>query len=474
MSTLFGQQPNQFGSSFNTNQSQPTQGQSQFQQTIPQQSQSQPQPSQQSQQQPQQQQSSSQQVSQQQQKQYPTWFQNQKKRTIPNHLVPKKKASFQIGTNSNNNKKSSSSALHPSLISDDQYNLLSFGTNNRKTITGSSLLDKNTSVGSLFDVQLSSSNTTIDDLTKIDDSFDGGNDNIDSDLPPKKSMFDLGTESSKNLNVDNSKIDSFMNKDPTKFTNVFNVNKSTQDLEKLKINDVNGTETSKKDIIKELKHYNSAIIVFGYPEHLSLEIIKFFNNFGKILEEFNEAGGNDRHYATTLVNLRNSQNSNNGKIMPIFSGKHWIKLTYDNPNSALQALQENGNVFNGSIIGVVPYHKSIIEKLEKRKIFTNDDIGDGNLDIPLDKINEIINQQSKIVNNNSTKSQDINTGAGTTTTTATSYNVLDIKPADNHFFLKNDSSNDKTQKEKANEDKNKEKLGMLGTLSKYIFGFHDL
>ena len=101
----------------------------------------------------------------------------------------------------------------------------------------------------------------------------------------------------------------------------------------------------------------------------------------------------------------NSNNNNNNtitnKIVPIFSGKHWIKLTFDNPNSALQALQENGNVFNGSIIGVVPYHKSIIEKLENRKIFINDNdstiMGEGNLDIPLDKVNQIINQQSKLV-----------------------------------------------------------------------------
>ena len=146
----------------------------------------------------------------------------------------------------------------------------------------------------------------------------------------------------------------------------------------------------------------------------------------------------------------NSNNNNNNtitnKIVPIFSGKHWIKLTFDNPNSALQALQENGNVFNGSMIGVVPYHKSIIEKLENRKIFINDNdstiMGEGNLDIPLDKVNQIINQQSKLVstpggtlnkNNNNIIGETIPTSSTTTTTTTTTgggslYNRLDIKP----------------------------------------------
>ena len=40
--------------------------------------------------------------------------------------------------------------------------------------------------------------------------------------------------------------------------------------------------TNNNDILQNQKHYNLAIIVFGYPENLSIEIIKFF----KVLVEF--------------------------------------------------------------------------------------------------------------------------------------------------------------------------------------------
>lgn len=460
MSTLFGAKPaqtNTFVSPFGVNQSQQQQQQQQ-----------QPQPSQQQALQPQSQsiqqsQVGTQQLNHQNQQQQPTWFQNQKKRTIPNHLVPKKKPSFHLGANNNNSKNKKSNALHPSLISDDQFNLLSFGTNNRKTITGP-LLDKNTSVGSLFDLQLSN-NTTIGDLTKIDETFNGSTDHIDSDLPPKKSMFDLGTESAKILTSD-AKFDSFIHKDPKAFTNIFN---RSSDLDGSKVEQ--SAEDKDPAKINHLKNYNLAIIVFGYPESLSLEIIKFFESFGKILEDFDNGS---RNMNSTLLNLSTSQNSTNGKIIPIFSGKHWIKLTYDNPNSALQALQENGNVFNGSMIGVVPYHKSIIEKLEKKQIFANDDIGGGDLDIPLDKVYEIINKQSKAVNSQDIGNSTQPNGESATSSNNSYMNKLDIKPADDHFFLKSDQNGDKSKTVKANETKDHEKLGILGTISKYVFGFHDL
>lgn len=40
--------------------------------------------------------------------QQPVWFQNQKRRTIPNHLVPKKKTGFQITTSSGRGKNNES------------------------------------------------------------------------------------------------------------------------------------------------------------------------------------------------------------------------------------------------------------------------------------------------------------------------------------------------------------------------------
>ena len=565
MSTLFGgqqlTQPSLFNSSFNA-------ASSQQQQQNQQQQQQQQSQQQQSQQQPQQQQPQLFNTQQhQQQQQHPIWLQNQKKRTIPNHLVPKKKQSFQLGTTNNNNHNNKLNSKNKNktgknrsnngdlnggdlIISNDdndngQFNLLSFGSNlNRRVTSGSgsgisgSLLDRNTSIASLFD-------NSIGDLSRIDDSFIGGDNTIDdinddgngnnngdgfgNDLPPKNSMYDLsningsgkGTRDKNGINSD-SKFESFINKDPKTFDSVFNkFQEFTPILDPNTVNvNANGfggtsgvdekpNTTNNIDILQNQKHYNLAIIVFGYPENLSIEIIKFFQSFGRILEKFDTTStigssgstNNNNNIKEILINLAaNSNNNNNNtitnKIVPIFSGKHWIKLTFDNPNSALQALQENGNVFNGSIIGVVPYHKSIIEKLENRKIFINDDndIGLGNLDIPLDKINQIINQQSKLVSNGGAATTpdnfiNNNNGSSETVPTATTggslYNRLDIKPiSKDQIFLK-DNINGTTTTNGGDSQKvsnidgnkttdNKEKLGVWGNLSKYIFGFHDL
>lgn len=591
MSTLFGgqqlTQPSLFNTSFNSasiQQQQQQQNQQQQQQQQPQQ------PQQQQAQQIQQQQPqlfNTQQYYQQQQQ--PLWLQNQKKRTIPNHLVPKKKQSFQLGTTNNNNHNNKLNSKNKNktgknrsnngdlnggdlIISNDdndngQFNLLSFGSNlNRRVTSGSgsgisgSLLDRNTSIASLFD-------NSIGDLSRIDDSFIGGDNTIDdinddgngnnngdgfgNDLPPKNSMYDLsningsgkGTRDKNGINSD-SKFESFINKDPKTFDSVFNkFQEFTPILDPNNVNvNANGfggtsgvdekpNTTNNNDILQNQKHYNLAIIVFGYPENLSIEIIKFFQSFGRILEKFDTTStigssgstNNNNNIKEILINLAaNSNNNNNNnnntitnKIVPIFSGKHWIKLTFDNPNSALQALQENGNVFNGSIIGVVPYHKSIIEKLENRKIFINDNdstiMGEGNLDIPLDKVNQIINQQSKLVstpggtlnkNNNNNNSNNniigetIPTSSTTTTTTTTTgggslYNRLDIKPiSKDQIFLKDNLNSSSTTTTNTNggdsqnggnndgnktiNNNNKEKLGVWGNLSKYIFGFHDL
>lgn len=561
MSTLFGgqqlTQPSLFNSSFNA-------ASSQQQQQNQQQQQQQQSQQQQSQQQPQQQQPQLFNTQQhQQQQQHPIWLQNQKKRTIPNHLVPKKKQSFQLGTTNNNNKLNSKNKNKngknrsnngnvnggDSIISNDndegQFNLLSFGSKlNRRVTSGSgsgSLLDRNTSIASLFD-------NSIGDLSRIDDSFIvggdntvddinddgiGGGDGFGNDLPPKNSMYDLSigggrtTRDKNGINSD-SKFESFINKDPKSFDSVFNkfqeftpildpnnintnntngTSNSGNRYDDDKLNPINsilngGNSSTRNDLLQNQKHYNLAIIVFGYPEYLSIEIIKFFQSFGRILEKFDTTSitstNNNNNIKEVLINLANTNNNNNtaNKIVPIFSGKHWIKLTFDNPNSALQALQENGNVFNGSIIGVVPYHKSIIEKLENRKIFINDDndIGLGNLDIPLDKINQIINQQSKLVSNGgaaTTPNNFINNNNGssetvpTATTGGSLYNRLDIKPiSKDQIFLK-DNINGTTTTNGGDSQKvsnidgnkttdNKEKLGVWGNLSKYIFGFHDL
>nr|3P3D_A Chain A, Nucleoporin 53 [Meyerozyma guilliermondii] len=110
-----------------------------------------------------------------------------------------------------------------------------------------------------------------------------------------------------------------------------------------------------------------AILVFGYPETMANQVIAYFQEFGTILEDFEVL----RKPQAMTVGLQDRQ------FVPIFSGNSWTKITYDNPASAVDALLENGAVFNGVLLGVIPYTKDAVERLQKRKLTSSEDIGSG-------------------------------------------------------------------------------------------------
>jgi hypothetical protein len=354
----------------------------------------------------------------------PLWIENQRKRTIPNHLVPKKKPGFHISTatTSNTSLANAQSGSNPSLVSSDQYNILSFGTQRRKTGTG--IIDKS----GIFE-------SSSMDVTKYDDTINDSiyDDNMANtmadDLPPPRSIHDLNDEILNGLNKP-VQMDSFLNKDPKLFANVFN-----------KDTDTTVTKVAVDDVVKPLANNESAILVFGYPETIASQVIQHFKEFGDILENLETTA-----QSNSLLSITKERNH---RIVPIFSGKNWIKLTFDNPESAVDALQENGIVFNGSILGVIPYSKDAIEKLQKRKLTVDEDIGGKtNLNVvhkPEEKSSAQLNTNNSIV----TK--------------------LDIKDG-SKFFLKSEGEL------KAEEEKKKSnvKMSLLGTVSKWLFGFHEL
>lgn len=354
----------------------------------------------------------------------PVWFQNQKRRTIPNHLVPKKKTGFQITSGKNNESLGPNSSTYltatdsnsSALTSKDQFNLVSFGQQRK-------LLDKN---ATLFDNDLTKYDETINETLNEEPHITANGD----DLPPTRSIYDLNDETLATLNKPVQHIDSFINKDPKNFNNVFN--KDGPDNE---VAEAQERRTSINPLNNE-----AAILVFGYPESMSNQIIHHFKEFGDILENFEV-----NQKKNSLVNI----NHHHQKLVPIFSGKSWVKITFDNPASAADALRENGVVFNGVLLGVIPYNKNAIEKLQKRKLTDSEDIGSNDF--------------------SSTKPADSLPVAPTAPANPSSYTTrLDIKDG-SQFFLKTDGDQSKTQ-----QNQNEEKLSFFGKVSKYVFGFHEL
>ncbi|GMM47082.1 FG-nucleoporin [Pichia kluyveri] len=171
-------------------------------------------------------------------------------------------------------------------------------------------------------------------------------------------------------------------------------------------------------IMKEKLYYS--IIVYGFDDSNFPLLVEHFSKFGKIMEDLTISDGN-YHYGSlgNLVahdklvdpndnkindednntkntskssrnlkqsfnnhnnnsNINKNLNKNNSNFFPIFMGQGWVKLTYDNTNSAIRALAENlTNDGTGNILGVIPYSKEDLEILINDKISNDLDIGNG-------------------------------------------------------------------------------------------------
>lgn len=373
-----------------------------------------------------------------------SWYQKSNKKVIPNHLVPKKKIGFQLSAVTNNKRDQSKTNTGKSdeSFKTTDFNVITFGNKAHRN-----------------------SNASFQDssiLALKDQSFEGNKDNedlplynYDEDLPPPRSIYDLKSESSMAVNKPTQQTESFVTKDPRSFQNAFARGGAAEE-----------SKADDKKILKNpLQHSEAAVLVFGYPESMANQVIGHFLEFGTILEDF-EAGKSTvtsspeeifqgPSTGAFIFSKADETHHENQSKPPIICGKSWTKLTYDNPSSAADALQESGSVFNGSLIGVVPYTKSAVEKLQNRKLSSTEDIGGGLQGLQLGDLS------SKVDKGVIGDSNDIQ---------ASYIKRLDIKDGSEMFLKapKGDSQNPSEVKKPA------EKLGFVGTISNYLFGFHDL
>ncbi|GEQ67023.1 hypothetical protein JCM33374_g686 [Metschnikowia sp. JCM 33374] len=381
----------------------------------------------------------------------PAWFQNSSRRVIPNHLVPKKRLAFQLSGSANNKKDTKSSSTGQSSSNNNafnstDFNLISFGNTAHRNSTAS-----HADTSSLF--------LTADshDTSHTFDNDDIPLYNENEDLPPARSLYDLNDEVLISLNKPAQHTESFINKDPKTFVNAFY---QKSDISK-------ATDEDAVSNLSPLLNTESAILVFGYPEAMSSQVIAYFSEFGKILEQFEASKQSKNTQANILqtitttgaFNARDGLDTRAGASsaapsLPIFSGNSWVKITYDNPTSAHDALQESGNVFNGVLIGVVPYTKDAIEKLQKRKLSSSEDIGGGFQLFSHKETNEV--DKGVIGDSNDMQASYIKR--------------LDVKDGTGLFLKANANGSQEGQGEKKEEPK----LGLMGSISKYFFGFHDL
>lgn len=358
--------------------------------------------------------------------QKPWYDTNVKKISIPNHLVTRRKTGFQIAAN-----QSKKDSKHDDYLeSSGSFNLVSFGGSPNRKLVGS---DNRSRTG----ISSNSHDTSIADISKYDETTnktindDLGGYDLGMDLPPSKSIYDLNDEIL--LSLDNpTPSDTFLTKDPKTYSNVFNAI-------------VPGKLESKEETltINPLDNCESAIVVFGYPERMANQVIQQFQLFGTILEEFEMNKVKQKYFTKP------------DKIVPIFSGPSWVKITYNNPASARDALQQNGTVFNGVILGVVPYTKDAIEKLQNRKLADYEDIGNSS------------NSKSYIQPH--TPEITPGTKVSPSPKLATQSNVTKLDPKENNNVFLNNSNNDPTKPVDGNE-----KLSYWDRAMKAVFGFNEL
>lgn len=375
----------------------------------------------------------------------PAWFQESTKRVIPSHLVPKKKLGFQlaaVASNKNTKSGAKDTASTGRGVTSTDFNLISFGDGAHRNSTAS--FADNLTLYLTGDHQ---DTTTFDndDLPLY---------NNNEDAPPARSMYDLNDDVMMSLNRPTQHTESFINKDPRNFNNVFHKSEEKPSAK----------DDDKKITSNPLLHSEAAILVFGYPEPMANQVIAHFLEFGTVLEDFEASKFSKNTTANVMENFTATgsfpANTAYGDVKkvpppPIFSGVSWVKITYDNPASAVDALQESGTVFNGVLIGVVPYTKAAVEKLQKRKLGAGEDIGGGFELYPNSEASKV----DKMVLGDSNDMQ------------ASYIKRLDVKDGSGLFLRANATANGDASN---GEKKNTEKLGVLGTISNYLFGFHDL
>ncbi|KAG5361342.1 Nucleoporin NUP53 [Yarrowia sp. C11] len=98
---------------------------------------------------------------------------------------------------------------------------------------------------------------------------------------------------------------------------------------------------------------NLSVVVYGFPQHLTPSIVSHFGNFGEIMENVEPS---DASFGLSTTPVKRPPPGNRP---PVFAGRNWIKITYDNKASVIRALAEDGSQFAGQyVIGCKPYTPS--------------------------------------------------------------------------------------------------------------------
>lgn len=305
----------------------------------------------------------------------PQWFTNSKKRTIPQNIV--KRPTFKRGgenksssSNKNENDSINNNNNNNNTADDDKsgFNTMSFGS--KKIVTFNSDKDLPNNNALTTDNILNDSNEAPPMVSLHDwqreEEFGSMTNSSNTTTTNGNSLFTLRSTKNNSM-VSNVK------------SHMANVNAFDKDSSLRQSTNNTSTAMANNDDSKQHQQQQIeafAIIVFGYPESVSNMIINHFAKFGNILEDFEilrSATG------ISKINNNNNNNSNQTKKYPIFTGDGWTKLTYDSQASAIRALQENGKVITGCILGVVPYNKEVVEQLASCKISKDENIGENGI-----------------------------------------------------------------------------------------------
>ncbi|CAI4871554.1 AFH_G0008110.mRNA.1.CDS.1 [Saccharomyces cerevisiae] len=308
----------------------------------------------------------------------PSWVNNPKKRFTP-HTVIRRKTTKQ-NSSSDINQNDDSSSMNATMRNFSKQNQDSKHNERNKSAANN---DINSLLSNFNDIPPS---VTLQDWQR-EDEF--------GSIPSLTTQFVTDKYTAKKTNrsaYDSKNTPNVFDKDS--YVRIANIEQNHLD------NNYNTAETNNKVHETSSKSSSlSAIIVFGYPESISNELIEHFSHFGHIMEDFqvlrlgrginpntfrifhNHDTGCDENDSTVnkSITLKGRNNESNNKKYPIFTGESWVKLTYNSPSSALRALQENGTIFRGSLIGCIPYSKNAVEQLAGCKIDNVDDIGEFNV-----------------------------------------------------------------------------------------------
>ncbi|ODV84985.1 hypothetical protein CANARDRAFT_8118 [[Candida] arabinofermentans NRRL YB-2248] len=316
-------------------------------------------------------------------------------------------------------------------------------------------------------------------------------DEIYQDKLPSRSLFDLNSskddENSNNISI-NSETFKNLESNPNEFRNAFNRYERTKFQSNgpgenkqnlpfvtsqggLNSNSQSNTNNKNDTSEKELTSLESAVLVFGYDDSCFNLMVEHFSKFGVVLENFsqetkptfsyhmNPYQQQHQHQQLRYTDFSASGTTSNvkpQKSCPIFIGDRWMKITYDNPSSAIRALCENNSLDEyNNVIGVIPYTKKNLEKLLKFEIPESQDIGGS-----VAMVN--INSQERVVNNEMSK---IFGGA-----VAGEDSVQGSTNLDTEFKLKDGTGLINVTKSK----KKAEKTGFIDGSIKFIFGKGEL